>query len=116
MNESMLEGHGLATPLARTALFPATAVQMLRVGEETGSLDTQLEVTAEYYETELDYKIARADRPLRAGGDRGDGLDRRVRRDRARFRDVRSVPAGQGLMRSRQRRAKGERGRPCSNF
>ncbi len=30
---------------------------MLRVGEETGSLDTQLEVTAEYYETELDYKI-----------------------------------------------------------
>ena len=32
---------------------------MLRVGEDTGSLDTQLEVTAEYYETELDYKIAK---------------------------------------------------------
>jgi type IV pilus assembly protein PilC len=30
---------------------------MLRVGEETGSLDDQLQVTAEYYEVELDYKI-----------------------------------------------------------
>ena len=32
---------------------------MLRVGEDTGSLDSQLEVTAQYYETELDYKIAK---------------------------------------------------------
>jgi type IV pilus assembly protein PilC len=30
---------------------------MLRVGEETGSLDTQLEVAAQFYERELDYKI-----------------------------------------------------------
>lgn len=57
--EAMLEGQGLATPLARTKLFPGTATQMLRVGEETGSLDAQLEVTAEYYEVELDYKIKR---------------------------------------------------------
>jgi type IV pilus assembly protein PilC len=59
VNEAMLEGHGIAAPLARSALFPGTAVQMLRVGEETGSLDTQLETTAQYYESELDYKIAR---------------------------------------------------------
>jgi type IV pilus assembly protein PilC len=59
VNEAMLEGHGLATPLARSSLFPGTAVQMLRVGEETGSLDSQLETTAQYYEAELDYKIAR---------------------------------------------------------
>jgi len=57
VNEAMLEGQGIATPLARTGLFPPTAVQMLRVGEETGTLDEQLKVTAEYYETELDYKI-----------------------------------------------------------
>ncbi|MDX6243726.1 MAG: type pilus assembly protein PilC [Frankiales bacterium] len=57
VNEAMLEGQGIATPLAKTSLFPATAVQMLRVGEETGTLDNQLEVTAQYYETELDYKI-----------------------------------------------------------
>lgn len=57
--EQMLEGQGIANPLARTQLFPGTATSMLRVGEDTGSLDTQLEVTAEYYETELDYKIAK---------------------------------------------------------
>ena len=59
VNEQILEGQGVAGPLARTGLFPGTATQMLRVGEDTGSLDTQLEVTAEYYETELNYKIAK---------------------------------------------------------
>lgn len=57
VTEQMLEGQGMASPLARTQLFPGTATQMLRVGEETGTLDTQLEVTAQYYEVELDYKI-----------------------------------------------------------
>ncbi|GGO85564.1 pilus assembly protein PilC [Nocardioides phosphati] len=59
VTEQMLEGQGVAGPLARTRLFPGTATSMLRVGEDTGSLDTQLEVTAEYYEAELDYKIAK---------------------------------------------------------
>lgn len=59
VTEQMLEGQGLAEPLARTHLFPGTATSMLRVGEETGSMDTQLEVTADYYEVELDYKIAK---------------------------------------------------------
>lgn len=57
VTEQMLEGQGLAGPLARTQLFPGTATSMIRVGEDTGSMDTQLEVTAEYYEDELDYKI-----------------------------------------------------------
>jgi type IV pilus assembly protein PilC len=57
VGESMLRGEGLAQPLTATGLFPVTATQMIRVGEETGSLDTQLEVTAEYYEGELTYKI-----------------------------------------------------------
>ncbi|TCJ31216.1 type II secretion system F family protein [Nocardioides jejuensis] len=59
VSQQMLEGQGIAGPLARTQLFPGTATSMLRVGEDTGSLDTQLEVTAEYYEAELDYKIAK---------------------------------------------------------
>lgn len=57
VGESMLEGEGLSGPLAKVEMFPNTAVQMLKVGEETGTLDNQLEVTAQYYETELDYKI-----------------------------------------------------------
>ena len=59
VGEAMLEGQGIARPLANAKLFPPTAVQMVRVGEETGTLDTQLGVTAAYYETELDYKIKR---------------------------------------------------------
>jgi type IV pilus assembly protein PilC len=55
--ESMLEGDGLARPLARTGLFPSTASLMMQVGEQTGTLDAQLEATAKYYEGELDYKI-----------------------------------------------------------
>jgi type IV pilus assembly protein PilC len=57
VNTEMLEGHGLAGPLSRSRLFPGTAARMIRVGEETGTLETQLEVTARYYESELDYKI-----------------------------------------------------------
>lgn len=59
VGEAMLEGEGLAKPIADTHLFPSTAAQMMRVGEDTGTLDTQLEVAARYYERELDYKIKR---------------------------------------------------------
>ncbi len=57
VGEAMLRGEGLAGPLARTAVFPPTAARMIRVGEETGTLETQLEVTAKYYEGELDYRL-----------------------------------------------------------
>ena len=53
----LLDGSGLAEPLAATGLFPGVANQMIRVGEETGTLDTQLEVAAAYYAQELDYRI-----------------------------------------------------------
>ncbi|WP_129337955.1 type II secretion system F family protein [Cellulomonas endophytica] len=57
--DAMLRGEGLAQPIAATGLFPGIASQMLRVGEDTGTLDTQLEVAAGYYERELDYKVAK---------------------------------------------------------
>lgn len=53
----MVQGAGLAAPIAGTGLFPGVAAQMIRVGEDTGTLDTQLELAASYYERELDYKI-----------------------------------------------------------
>lgn len=55
--DAMLSGDGIAGPLAETGLFPAPARQMLRVGEDTGSLDEQLETVASFYEKELDYKV-----------------------------------------------------------
>lgn len=57
--EAMMRGEGLAKPLADTGLFPPSAKQMFRVGENTGTLDTQLETAATYFERELDYKIKR---------------------------------------------------------
>jgi type IV pilus assembly protein PilC len=57
VREAMLHGEGLAGPLAATRIFPSTAARMIRVGEETGTLDDQLSSTAKYYEGELDYKI-----------------------------------------------------------
>jgi type IV pilus assembly protein PilC len=55
--EQMIRGEGIARPIAATELFPVAAVQMFRVGEDTGSLDQQLETAADFYEQELDYKI-----------------------------------------------------------
>jgi type IV pilus assembly protein PilC len=57
VRDAMLEGEGLATPITRTNLFPAAVTQMVRVGENTGTLDIQLETAAAFYEQELDYKI-----------------------------------------------------------
>lgn len=56
---AMLEGAQLAQPLADTGLFPGSASQMFRVGEETGTLDEQMETAAKYYGRELEFKIKR---------------------------------------------------------
>lgn len=53
----MLEGGGFSQPLIDTGLFPGAARQMFRVGEQTGTLDEQLGVSAEYFESELNHKI-----------------------------------------------------------
>ncbi len=53
----IIDGAGLAGPMSATELFPGVLTQMIRVGEETGTLDRQLEVAAAYFERELDYKI-----------------------------------------------------------
>lgn len=57
--DEMMRGEGLSAPLGRTGLFPPAAARMFRVGEETGSLDAQLDNAAEFYGVELDYKIKR---------------------------------------------------------
>jgi type IV pilus assembly protein PilC len=53
----MMEGGGFAKPLARTELFPGAARQMFKVGEETGTLDAQLEVAGMYFDRELEGRI-----------------------------------------------------------
>ena len=59
VREKMMRGEGLAQPLSDSGLFPPSAKQMFRVGENTGTLDEQLNTAAVYFERELDYKIKR---------------------------------------------------------
>jgi general secretion pathway protein F len=53
------EGRGLAEPLRKTELFPTLAVQLTRVGEETGRLDEMLMKAAEIYDGEVQRSIDR---------------------------------------------------------
>ena len=57
IREQMMEGQGPRNALAETGLFPAAARQMFRVGEETGTLDKQLETAAAFYHRELEIKV-----------------------------------------------------------
>jgi len=53
----MLQGHGLSEPIRQEKVFPSLLAQMVRVGEETGALDSNLETLALFYEEEADRKI-----------------------------------------------------------
>ncbi len=53
----MESGDGFARPLAGTGLFPPVLTQMVRVGEETGTLDIYLDQAAEFYDEELEHRI-----------------------------------------------------------
>ncbi len=54
----MLQGHGLSRPISQERVFPSLLTQMVRVGEETGALDSNLETLALFYEEEADRKIS----------------------------------------------------------
>ncbi len=51
------DGATLADALDRSRVLPRLAIEMLSVGEETGSLDTMLRDIAEFYEADLDTKL-----------------------------------------------------------
>ncbi|MEN6583185.1 MAG: type II secretion system F family protein, partial [Armatimonadota bacterium] len=48
------EGDRIAEPLAKSKLFPPMVVQMISIGEESGSLDPMLSKVADFYEDEVD--------------------------------------------------------------
>jgi type IV pilus assembly protein PilC len=60
VRDAMVRGNGLARPIAESGMFPPGALQMIRVGESTGSLDTQLHSAAEFYERELAYRLKKS--------------------------------------------------------
>ncbi len=52
------EGKTMAEPLKDVNQFPSMVVQMISVGEATGSIDTMLSKIADFYEDEVDMAVA----------------------------------------------------------
>jgi len=53
VQESVRTGKSIAAPLADEPVFPAMVVQMIAVGEDSGSLQTMLDKVADFYEEEV---------------------------------------------------------------
>jgi len=51
-------GRTIVDPLRETGVFPNLVVQMIGVGEHTGSLDAMLQKIADFYEEEVDVAVA----------------------------------------------------------
>jgi MSHA biogenesis protein MshG len=57
MRNGIERGDSLARTAAASGMFSALVLQMLAVGEETGSIDTLMNDVAGFYEREVDYDI-----------------------------------------------------------
>jgi len=54
---SIEQGKTIADPLKKTNVFPSMVVQMISVGEQTGSMESMLSKIAEFYEDEVDAAV-----------------------------------------------------------
>ena len=57
IKQDVSTGMQLNFSMRASGVFPAMAVQMTSIGEESGALDTMLDKTAEYYEAEVDNMV-----------------------------------------------------------
>ena len=56
--QAISEGKTIAEPLQGSKIFPGMMVQMVAVGEETGSMETMLTKIADFYDGEVDSAVA----------------------------------------------------------
>ncbi len=54
VQESVRQGKSVSGPLALEPVFPSMVVQMIAVGEDSGSMEVMLNKIAEFYEAEVD--------------------------------------------------------------
>jgi type IV pilus assembly protein PilC len=54
---SLVQGSGLSQPMAANELFPPLLVEMVVVGEKTGTMDTTLATLADFYERKVNRRI-----------------------------------------------------------
>ena len=57
IRDEVSQGTQLQTAMRNTGLFPNMAIQMVSIGEESGSLDSMLAKVADFYETEVDNAV-----------------------------------------------------------
>ena len=60
VQQELIRGEGLSGPMAKRKLFLPLMTQMVKVGEETGSLDNTLTTVADSFEVEASDKTATA--------------------------------------------------------
>ncbi|MBF0489825.1 MAG: type II secretion system F family protein [Candidatus Omnitrophica bacterium] len=59
IHDEVREGKGLADSMEKDSFFPGMAVQMIKVGEETGELSKMLEHVAKYYKNNVNAFVKR---------------------------------------------------------
>jgi len=78
--EGAKEGKGIAVPLSEAKVFPPLALSMIKVGEETGQLDTMLLKVATTYEKGMRVSVRRFMSLLEPAMILGHGPDHRLYR------------------------------------
>ena len=58
MRDEVATGQQLQVAMRETNLFPNMVVQMVAIGEESGSIDNMLNKIADFYEEEVDVAVA----------------------------------------------------------
>lgn len=58
VEEGARKGLGLSEPIMNSGIFPPMVYQMIKVGEDTGSLDFVLEKTSDFYDEEVETAIS----------------------------------------------------------
>ncbi|NOX25484.1 MAG: type II secretion system F family protein [Deltaproteobacteria bacterium] len=58
MSDKMAEGRGISEPLKNSKFFPPMVVNMVAIGEESGSLEDMLQQLASHYDEEVEFAVA----------------------------------------------------------
>ena len=57
IRERVVRGDGLSTPIRENDIFPKMLSSMIKIGEESGALDSILNKTADFYDDEVEQTI-----------------------------------------------------------
>ena len=55
--DNIKEGESITAPLNRSGQFPPVVIQMIRIGEKSGELETMLEQIGESYDSQIDTEV-----------------------------------------------------------